>query len=294
MAGVFAFSCWQKRRLDLQLALTPGLVAVIQIPLLLYSLVLFTRDPAWALFTSQNATLSPPPIYYLLGFGLFWPFAIAGAAKTLREREPGLGWAIVWTVSAFGLAYLPVNIQRRFLISITLPLAVLATPALLAFSHWLSVRLRLSKYTGAVLLTALASISSLLLVGNSIMIMMNRPSTLFEPVALVQAVDWLAKNGTPDDVVLASEPTSQLVAIRTPLRLYFGHEMETLQYDKKSREVQLFYQGAQPGDWLEAKGITWVVFGPHESEGRWMPSEASNLEIAFQNGLVIIYKFSHP
>lgn len=294
MAGVFAFSCWQKRRLDLRLALTLGLVAVIQIPLLLYSLVLFTRNPAWALFNSQNATLSPPPIYYLLGFGLFWPFAISGAIKAFRKQDTGLGWAAVWTICAFGLAYLPVNIQRRFLLAITLPLAVLATPTLLDFSHWLSIRLRLSKYTGAVLITALASISTLLLVGNYSINMTRRPSTQFEPTALFQAVDWLAKNGTPDDVVLAAEPTSQLVAIRTPLRLYSGHEMETLHYDEKSQAVERFYRGEQPAGWLEAQGITWVIFGPHETEWRQTPLESSGMEIAYQNNLAIIYRIAHP
>jgi hypothetical protein len=193
MAGVFVFSWWQKRRLDLRLALTLGLVAVIQIPLLIYTLALFLRDPAWALVTNRDITLSPPPIYYLLGFGLFWPFAIAGAIKTLREREPVLGWAIVWTVSAFGLAYLPVNSQRRFLLTITLPLAVLATPSLLDFSHWLSKRLHLLRNTGAVLITALASISTLLLISYNTIEMTHEPPYVYEQTALVQAVDWLAK-----------------------------------------------------------------------------------------------------
>jgi hypothetical protein len=124
--------------------------------------------------------------------------------------------------------------------------------------------------------------------------MTQKPPALFEQTALVQAVDWLAKNGTADEVVLASEPTSQLVAIRTPLRLYFGHEMETLHYDEKSLAVERFYRGEQTPGWLEEQGITWVILGPHETEWRGTPLESDGVEIAYQNSLVIIYRITHP
>jgi hypothetical protein len=294
MAGVFCFSCWQNRRLNFRLALSLGIIAVFQIPLLVYAFILLTRDPIWALFTSQNVTLSPSPIFYLLGFGLFWPFVIAGIIKAIQEREPGIGWAIFWTISAFGLAYSPFNSQRRFLLVATVPLAVLATPAILDLSRWLSVRLRLKKYSGAVIITTLMSLSTLMLVGTYSLTMRSKPSALFEPAALVQAVDWLGKNGSSEEVVLASEPSSQLVAMRTPLRLYFGHVMETLHYDEKSLEVQAFFQGELAGEWLEAHGITWVIYGPHEAIWSEIPPEAPNLEIAYQNEQVIIYRITHP
>jgi hypothetical protein len=152
----------------------------------------------------------------------------------------------------------------------------------------------LSRNIGAAVITALASISTFLLIGNYTIVMTQKPPALFEQTALVQAVDWLAKNGTTDEVVLASEPTSQLVAIRTPLRLYFGHEMETLHYDEKSLAVERFYRGEQTPEWLEVQGITWVILGPHETEWGGTPLESYGVEIAYQNSLVIIYRITHP
>jgi len=294
MVAIFAFASWQKRSIHIPLALSLGLIAVIQIPLLLYSLTLLTRDPAWIIYTRQDATPSPPPLYYLLGFALFWPFAIAGALKAFRQKDTGLGWAVAWTICAFGLAYAPVNIQSRFLLAITLPLAVLATLPLLDFSHWLSRKLRLGMYTGAVLITALASMSTLLLVGTSSMGMAARPPALFQPTELVQAVDWLGMNGGSNDVVLASQPTSLLVAIRTPLRLYSGHVMETLNYAEKSQAVQRFYQGEQPAGWPETQGITWVIFGPYEED--WQPAllDSSRLEVAYRNSQVTVFRVAYP
>jgi hypothetical protein len=290
MAGIFIFSCWKTRKFSIPLALSLCLIAIIQIPLLLYTFILLTRDPVWAIFTTQNATLSPIPVYYLLGFALFWPFALVGAIKAFRNRDKLSGWAVVWILCAFGLAYLPVAIQRRFLIAVTLPLAVLATPSLLDLSRWLSERFRLGKYTGAVVVAGLASMSSLLLVGLFSMNTGSRPANQFEPAALVQAVDWLGRNGAANDVVLAADPTSQLVAIRTPLRLFSGHEMETLHYEEKTEAIQRFYNGDQSNGWLEAQGINWVILGPHERKNIQGSPDITSLQLAYQNDLVSVFK----
>ena len=295
MAGAFVFSCWQKRRFDLVSALTLGLLAVIQVPLLVYSLVLLTRDPIWAVFTVQNATLSPPPIYYLWGFGLFWPFAAVGAVRAFRKPDAGFGLAVFWGVAAFVLAYLPIEIQRRFLLAITIPLTILATPVLLDFSEWLHRRVPVSKATGAIFVSAMISIGSLFLVVVFSVSLINRSSSnLFEPAALVQAVDWLGQHGGPDEVVLTAEPTAELIGMRTSLRLYFGHKIETLYYDDKAREVGNFYRGLQPESWLESLPVTWVVFGPYEREWSSSPPRSPRLKLAYQNDLVTIYRVVSP
>jgi hypothetical protein len=122
----------------------------------------------------------------------------------------------------------------------------------------------------------------------------SRPANLFEPAALVQAVDWLGQNGNANEVVLASEPTAQLVAMRTPLRLYFGHEMETLHFAAKAREVEAFYRGQQPESWLASLPVTWVVFGPHEREWSASPPHSPRLKLAYQNEQVSIYRVGSP
>ncbi len=294
MAGAFLFSCWQKRRFDRASALTLGLVAVIQIPLLAYSWNLLTRDPSWAVFSGQNSTPSPPLVYTLLGFGLFWPFAIIGAIKAFRKPDASFGLALFWLVFALILAYMPLEIQRRFLLAITVPLAILATPAILDFSEWLHRRLPVSKTAGTVIVSALISIGSFFLVLINSANISGKPANLFEPAALVQAVDWLKQNGSPNEIVFASQPTAQMVAVHTPLRLYFGHEMETLHFDDKALDVENFYRGLQPENWLESLPVHWVIFGPHEREWSQLPPNSSRLEPAYQNDSVIIYRVAAP
>jgi hypothetical protein len=294
MLGAFIFSCWQKRRLDWRLAFALGLIAAIQVPILLYSLILLVHDPAWAIYTRQNLTLSPPPLYYLFGFGLFWPFVIVGAINAFRKPELGTASALTWVVAAFTLSYLPMDIQRRFLLAITVPLTILAIPAILDLSSWLHERLPLSKLTGSMLVVTLASMSAFFFAGAFSANMASRPSYLFEPAALIQGTDWLEKNGRPNEVVLASAPTAQLIARHTTLRFYFGQEFETLHYADKALQVESFYRGLQPQSWLDGLPVTWVVFGPYEK--KWAQSLPAwpELKVAYQNDQVTIYRVILP
>jgi hypothetical protein len=293
-AGIVAFACWKNQKLDWKLMLTVGLLGVLQLPLLLYSFLLMNRDPAWIEFSRQNITLTPPPIYLLFGFGLLWIFALPGMIKAIRQRDVNLGWAAVWVVAAIVMSYLPLAVQRRFLLAISLPIAILATPMLLAFSEWLHRRLRLSKFTGAIVIGAFMILSPLLMISAFSTDMKSHPADLFEPASLFDAADWLSKNGTSTQVVLAAEPTAQLVAMRSPLKLYFGHVMETLYYDEKSQLVENFYRGKQPTGWLESQGIDWVIFGPHEKKWGVSAPDLPNLKISFQNDEVTIYKVVAP
>lgn len=294
MLGAFVFSCWRERKFNKTVALGLGVLGLVQIPIFVYSLLLLTRDPVWAEYNRQSVTLSPTPIYYTFGFALFWPFALAGAWRAIRKRDAGFGWAVFWVVLAFGMAYAPLAIQRRFLLAVTIPLAVLATPILLAFSAGLQKWIRVREFTGAIAVLTLTMLTPLLMLSAFSNDMKNRPTELFEPVALFDATDWLNKNGTSAQVVLAAEPTAQLIAIRTPLKLYFGHVMETLYYDQKSKVVENFYHGQQPVGWLASQGIDWVVFGPHEKKWGAPAPDLANLKIIFQNEAVTIYSVVSP
>ena len=62
-------------------------IIIIQVPLFFYNIKILTQDPIYRQFSAQNLTLSPPLIYYLLGFGSFWPFVLIGSIRAWNERN---------------------------------------------------------------------------------------------------------------------------------------------------------------------------------------------------------------
>lgn len=295
MVGVCVFSCWQSRKHLWDQLFALIIITLIQIPLLIYSAKILLFDPSWAIYSQQNATLSPQPAHYFLGFTLFWPFVAVGIIKSIETRNTNLGWAIFWCVSAFLLAYSPFPIQRRFLLGITIPLSALAAPTIMDASDWISQKFNRKELSGAILITGLSCISSLVLLISHSIAMFDRPKILFEPVALVNAVDWLSQQGTYEETVLASEATAQLIAMRSPFKLYYGHEMETLNYSQKEKQIEKFYKGDQSKSWLRENDITWIFLGPNEKDLVIKPLEIyTNINKVYEKDGVLIYFCCKP
>ena len=289
--GAGLFTWWKSQKIsrpDLAALLT---IAVAQIPLLAYNFLVLNSDPLWSQFTAQNKTLSPPPDYYLWGFALLWPLAVFGTAVAFRARSEGLGAALFWVMSAFLLAYAPIYIQRRFLQNITIPLAILATAGLAALFEAGRARspdLRRWRSSLVVLFVFLASVSSIQLSIGQTAYLQTYPQNLYYPASLDGAVNWFREHAHYNDFVLASEKTSQVLAQKTGLRAYFGHEMETLDYGTKQSEVQAFFHGKLPT--LASRPITWVVYGPLERQLGQNFAKPGNLELVYDVKGLEIYK----
>lgn len=291
-AGATFIFWWKNRKIESRHFYALSILALAQLPLLTYNFLTLQRDPVWSQFILQNQTLSPTPNFYLWGFAPFWVFALYGIILTLRERNPGMGAMVAWVISGFTLAYLPVLIQRRFILGISIPLGILAAYGLSHILKRISVKSpNILKHEGQIhfAYTLLASISSIYLSLGLSLYMQPRPSDRFYPRDLESALIWLDKNAAPNDFVLANITTSQLVAQRTNLRVYAGHEMETLNFDTKQSSMKAFYEGKLPENWLVQMGLQWVIYGPYEKEISSFTPDAK-LEIVYKNESVVIYK----
>jgi len=265
---VITSTIWrQQKKVDWPQFTSLGAIAIAQVPLLLYNFNLLTNDPLWIQFTRQNQTLSPPPVYYLWGFGLLWIFALAGSIFALRRRDPALSGLVVWVIAAFVLAYIPFAIQRRFLHGVTIPLGILAALGLAEIIQKASQSFKVLEKRKTILATLVVfftSMSSLYLIVGYIFVLRGHSPELFYPASLNPALTWLEENAAPNDFVLSAAPSGLLIAQKTDLRVYFGHLMETLNHDSKLQLVENYFQGkAEPG-WVKTASVQWVLYGPYE------------------------------
>lgn len=293
MAVTLFITWWKQRKINLKQAGALGVIAAVQVPLFFYNLIILTRDPIWSQFTSQNETLSPPLMFYGWGFLPFWIFAIFGLYQAMRERNIYLTALIAWGIAGFMLAYAPVAIQRRFLLGITIPLAALAIHGLQFLINslptsfaFLIKRKRLIAFTYILL----ASLSTFFLFLNSSMYTLSQPDNLYYPRDLANAIQWLDENTAANEFVLAAVDTSQVIAQRSDLKVYVGHEMETLHFYNKESLMQAYYRGTIADEWLSQTPVKWVVYGPNEMEINSTFSPTPFLEPVFQNDTVIIYR----
>ncbi len=292
-AGAIILLWWKNGKVESRNLLALFVIAIAQIPLLIYNFLILKYDPFWSQFTFQNQTLSPPPLFYFWGFFPYWLFALYGIILAFHKANSYMAASATWVVSGFALAYLPVFIQRRFIFGITIPLAILAIYGLSHFLNFISVKLTgIAKREGLAYFAyiLLSSISAIYLFLGMSLFMQALPTKAFYPRDLENAMVWLDKKATPNDFVLANISSSQLVAQRTKLKVFVGHEVETIDFESKKIDMEYFYMEKLPDEWLKNTPIQWVIYGPYEKEISSSFAASSKLKMVYQNDSVIIYK----
>jgi hypothetical protein len=291
LCGAAVFTWWHTKKIHIEHIGALLAIAVAQLPLLAYNFSTLSNDPLWSIFTAQNQTLSPPPAYYLWGFGLFWPLTILGIFLAFHNRSAALGAAVFWLIAGFLLAYAPVYIQRRFLQNITIPLSILTTAGLISLFETGRARIPgILRWRSSLILlfVFLISLSSIQMVLGQVAYLQTYPEHLYYPANLDGAIQWFHENAQYNDFVLASEQTSQVLTQKTGLRAYLGHPTETLDYQTKQANVRAFFQGELPE--LGDRPIKWVVYGPWERRLNPGFQRMSNLELVYDTQDLQIFR----
>lgn len=273
---------------------TVAVMAGAQAPLLAYDLWVFRTQPVFAGWAVQNVTLSPPPHIYLQGYGILLALGAIGVATQTHQGRQGLAFPLLWIGAVAVLAYLPWNLQRRFLEGVQVPLGSLAGIGLV----WLverglaSERGRRLALAGTV---ALAMVSNLYLTAGLTLAAAVRAPALFWPADLVAAVDWLGKNTAPEETVLSGPDVGNLIPARIGHRVVMGHGMETVDYKGKREAVERFFSttisDGERLSLLEKWGVVWVFYGPEErGMGGFDPRAVPWLEPAFRSRETVVYR----
>ena len=269
------------------------IVAVGQIPLLAYNLVVLVTDPVWRLFSEQNITLSPPLVTLLLGFAFLWPFAIIGCTDAMKRKDPALIGLAGWAILAICCAYLPLNIQFRFMLGLSIPLGILAARGFEITLGFLQTKsLFVERHRGSVLLLyiLLTAVSTFYLFGGGSLYMRSQPEGFFYPASYDPALSWLKQNGESEDVVLGYVQTSLITAQKTGMHVYIGHSMETLHHEEKEKIVIRAYQQDFPESTFSSFQVDWIIYGPYEQAIAPDFQPGPNLVPAYQSADVIIYQ----
>lgn len=289
----------------LKMACLAGLVAL---PSVAYQGYTYLVEPV---FRERVAvpTTSPSLWRYLLGYGLLLPLALVGAfgagrcvkgsglpvhaeasidssdfspsvqRQTLAAKAV-LRLLLVWAVVGFAVPYLPVSFQRKMVMGLHVPLALLAT-----WGAWiLAGRLRshgermvTAAMGGLLLVTALTS--PRWIARDLSRAVLNQASTgihpVFWPDRELEAMRWLRHGIDRRAVLLSSTVTGCMIPAVAGRAVYAGHWGETPRFTERFREVWSFFRLDWPSREREAflrrRGITHLYVGLLERNLRLAP-----------------------
>ncbi len=285
----------------------PPLVALLAgaaLPALYHALVV-ARDPIFGRYLSAANTLSPPPGRFLVAF---LPSIVLGAfavPRVLARRRPRDLVLLAWPLATAALLYAPLAVQRRFVLGVQIPLAILAGIGAFevigpALARRLPARLpaRLPRAAGAALLAGalvVAALSNVAVVRADIEAYRRGGYPQYIPADLARAIRRFGEVAPRDAVLLSHPSVGYFVPGLTGRRVYAGHYDQTVDLAGKIETVRAFFDAGTPDAarraFLAGSTITHVLHSPVERAlGSVEPRALPYLEEIVAEGAIRIHR----
>ncbi len=261
-------------------------------PWLVYDIWLTSVHPQLATWNAQNLTPSAPVWDLLLSISPTCLLALYSIAKTLRSRNETLRLLMIWFGVGLVLTYLPLGLQRRFMMGLYLPAAGLAVYALQA----LAVAKPLAAGRIGLALLFLSIPTNLLVIAAGWHGVQSRDPLLYLTAAEAQTLAWVEDNTPANALILASPESGLFIPARSGRRVLYGHPFETVDADFERQVVLdllqqkgIFAITEDAQQYLRQRGVDYVFWGPRET-ALGGEADGSFLTPLYQNGEVVLYK----
>ncbi len=261
-----------------------AVLGVVGMPSLIYALWVTSHDPAFRSWNAQN--LTPSPAVWDLVVSLS-PAVLVGVWGLVtwvgNSRRPGLApdaTLVSWLVLGITAIYLPLALQRRFMMGLFIPVTGLAVLGLEnLFGSRLS-RFRLAGW-GLMILSLPTNLMILLAAYNGIQ---NLDPAIYMAQTEMDALVWIANHAEGGDIILASPEMGLFIPAYTGKRVLYGHPFETVDAARQEAMVIDFFRNGRQVEAVEAfvveHDVGYVFLGPREDILG---------EVAIPEGWVLVY-----
>lgn len=254
-------------------------------PILFYYLWITNTDPLLLIWNSQNQTTTPPLWNLIISFSPVLIFAALALRSILNKKFQSVKLLVCWIIIGFIMLYIPMGLQRRFMMGLYVPLVILAA---LWITENLSKRRRYKIWVGVLLLLVIPTNVVVLLAAWS-GIQVNDPA-IYHTKGESQAFQWIENNSASHALILASANTGLLIPAYTGRRVIYGHPYETVNAEEKKALVRKFFGGQSDLlDLDDFSNVDYIFEGPRERKEGGIPL-GLDLQKIYENEGVIIYE----
>ncbi|MFH1367448.1 MAG: hypothetical protein ABIH38_05735 [Patescibacteria group bacterium] len=276
-------------------------------PAVIYQFMLVIYNPIAAGRADQNICLIVDWGIFLISYGFLLPLAFLGLFS--RPKEEKYLFIFIWLFVQLALIFSPLTFQRRLTQGWQIPLTFFSIWGLVMIfrkigKKWPNINFFANKIYIGVILAFCFCFSQLYVLAENFSLYTDKiyrewPHYVYLDISYKQGFDWLKNNLTANDVILSSTTTGSFIPAFSGLRIYIGHNMETLKWSQKVYEVNQFFSldldDSQRREFLEKKNITYIYYSEFEKNlGDFRPQGKNYLESVFQKGELIIYRVISP
>lgn len=206
-----------------------------------YQFVKIRSDQVLNIWNSQNVTTTPSILNLFITFLPFLAgsiIIIISIRKKINTLDHPIKLFISWIIIAFILAYVPFNLQRRFLVGIYIPLVII-------FWYFLKEYLRENQKPKSKLLIGLLVFivlpSNMLIFSGSVNAIKNFDKYFYIKNSLIESLNWANTNVDSKSIFLSNEEQGLLIPAYGNFKVVYGHPFESINAEVVRKEVEKFW-----------------------------------------------------
>ncbi len=256
------------------------------VPYLLYDVWVVGTDPVLRGWNAQNITPSPGIGDLIISLSPALLLSVPGIWVVLRRKYDTSRVLLVWALIGIILLYIPLGLQRRFMIGLFIPVAILAV---LGIDIFVNNRIFTKLIVVGVFLLSIPT--NMIIVLSGYQGAQTHNPTIYITNDEGNAFQWIASQTPRDALILAAPDTGLLIPAYTGRRVLYGHPFETINAVQNETLVIEAYQSGNMSRSTVLKDIDYIFYGPREKILTGTPG-FGNLPVVYQNEGVIIYSNS--
>lgn len=201
------------------------------------------NDPILRAWDQQNVTLTPGFINLIFGLS---PFFIGIAImvylniKNKIQISKPIWLMIIWILFTICMAFVPFNLQRRFLVGIYLPITIVFWYTTKSYIQ--SNQKRLKNAIPYILIGSVI-ISNLIIFVGSTSAINNKDDIFFIRNNVSSAIDWMDRNIEKNSVILSDESNGLKIPALGHYKVVYGHPFESIRADEMKLNVSNIWTG---------------------------------------------------
>ena len=264
--AIYLFLQFRFYREDIRFTLVSSLLPIVfSLPVLLYEYLLFTGNSVFSKW-SETITVSPNPLAYIIGYGILLIFAVIIIPFVYNRRRDIDMLILSWVFAVAILVYMPLNFQRRLIMGIQVPLALLTVEAIFHIIKLKSIRINKIVIFSVLLIISVPS--NIRYVTYSIFHAKRYYLNYNISGGDFAALKWIDTNIPSEATILSSFTTGLYIPGRTGNKVYVGHWDQTIDLSRKLTMVRGYYSGnmdyKERIKFLKENGINYVYCGLFE------------------------------
>ena len=253
-------------------------------------------DPVLNIWNSQNVTLTPSIINLLI---TLLPFLLGSIVLLFSIRykiktfDKPIILLISWILFSLIMAYVPFNLQRRFLVGIYVPLVII-------FWHFLKefvvTKQKTNKTSLIIFFISIIIPSNILIFAGSVNAIRNLDSMFYVKTSLIEAMDWANEELNNKSVFLSNEELGLLIPAYGNFQVVYGHPFESINADEIKIKVNDFWSNKMSLedsiDFYTNNNIEYILCN-YDNSLSDCPSVTQTMEIIYDLNKIVIFQVSN-